>query len=316
MEQCPLGKSGLSVSIIALGTGAMGEKSNGQRIDDREAIAAVHQAIDAGCNLIDTAPSYGWGHAEELVGKAIVGRRDDVLIATKCGLIAPRNGDAIPRRTLTQTSILQECEQSLRRLRIEVIDLYQCQQPDPLTPIRETMEALQTLRTQGKIRAAGLCNFGCEEIAAAREFGGIDAVQTAFSILHRRPADDLLPFCSEHGMAVLAHSPLAKGLLTGTLSAESRFSGMRAREPDFVGERFRRNLRIVERLREVADASGKTLTQLAVNWAAYHPGVTAPIVGVQRPSHVVDVLGGIGWNLSAEDRARIDRILRDDGVES
>ena len=316
MEQRPLGKSGLRVSVIALGTGAMGEKSDGQRVDDREAIAAVHLAIDAGCNLIDTAPSYGWGHVEELVGRAIVGRRDDVLIATKCGLIAPRNGEGIPRRNLTQSSVLQECEQSLRRLRIEVIDLYQCQQPDPLTPIRETLEALQTLRTQGKIRAVGLCNFGCEEIAAAREFGGIDAAQTAFSVLHRHGEDDLLPFCTEHGMAVLAHSPLAKGLLTGTLSAESRFSGLRARDPDFVGERFRRNLRIAERLREVAEAYGKTLTQLAVNWAAYHPGVTAPIVGIHRPSHVVDVLGGIGWNLSAEDRARIDRILRGDDVES
>jgi len=316
MEQRPVGKSGLSVSIVALATGAIGESSAKQPVDDREAIAAIHQAIDAGCNLIDTAPSYGWGHAEELVGKAIVGRRGDVLIATKCGLIAPRNGDGTPRRTLTQASILQECEQSLRRLRIEVIDLYQCQSPDPLTPIRETMEALQTLRTQGKIRAAGLCNFGCEEIAAAREFGVVDAVQTGFSMLHRHAADDLIPFCLEHGLAVLAYSPLAKGLLTGTLTSDSRFSGMRARDPDFVGERYHRNLSVVQRLREVAQACGKTLTQLAINWVAYHSGVTAPIVGVQRPSQVIDVLGGIGWTISAEDRVRIDRILRGDGLES
>ena len=316
MEKRPIGKSGLNVSVIALGSGAMGESPDGAPVDDREAIAAIHHAIDAGCNLIDTAPSYGWGHAEELVAKAIVGRRKDIFLATKCGLIPGANGDGPLRRSLAKTSILQECERSLRRLRTDVIDLYQCHWPDTQTPIRETVEALQTLRAQGKIRAVGLCNFGCNEIAAAREYGGIDAVQTSFSLLHRHAEDELLPFCTEHGIAVLAHSPLARGLLTGTLTPESRFTGLRARDPDFVGERYRRHLRIVDRLRSVAEELGKTLTQLAINWVLHHPGVTVPIVGVQRPTHVIDVLGGIGWRLSDADRARIDRILQGNELES
>ncbi len=315
MQQRPLGKSGLNVSVIALGSAAMGESFGGAPPDDREAIAAIHQAIDAGSNLIDTAPSYGWGHAEELIAKAVVGRRRDVLLATKCGLVRRSNGEGPPLRSLTKSTIHQECERSLRRLHTDTIDLYQCHWPDSLTPIRETIETLQELRRQGKIRAVGLCNFGCDGIVAAREYGEIDAVQISFSLLHRHAEDDLLPFCREHGIAVLAHSPLARGLLTGTLGPESRFSGPRARDPDFVGERFKRNLRAVDRLKEVALGLNKTLPQLAINWVLHQPGVTVPIVGMQRPTHVLDILGSIDWELADRELAVIESILRGDKLE-
>jgi len=305
-----LGESGFEVSKIALGTWAMGGTvETWGYVDDRESIAAIHQAIDLGVNLIDTAPIYGVGHSEEIVGKAIQGRRHEVLVATKCGLLFPRSKDQLPPRCLSRESIIRECEQSLRRLRLDVIDLYQCHWPDPQTPIRETMDALTMLLHQQKIRAIGLSNFSCEEFAAAREFGPVHCLQLPFSLLQRRAADDLLPFCVEHKMAAIAYSPLCKGLLTGKFRPGDRPGGIRARDPDFLGERFRRNLRIVDALKEIAAESDKTVTQLVINWTATSPGVTATLVGAKRPSQVVENVGGVGWMIADEDQTRIDRLL-------
>ncbi len=278
-------------------------------VDDRESIAAIHQAIDLGVNLIDTAPIYGLGHSEEIVGKAIQGRRHEVLVATKCGLLFPRSKDQLPPRCLSRESIIRECEQSLRRLRVDAIDLYQCHWPDPQIPIRETMEALTALLHQQKIRAIGVSNFSCEEIAAAREFGPVHCLQLPFSMLQRRAAADLLPFAAEHNMAAIAYSPLSKGLLTGKFQPSDRPGGIRARDPDFLGERFRRNLRVVDALKTIAAEYGKTVTQLVINWTATYPGVTAPIVGAKRPSQVIENVGGVGWTIAYEDRVRIDRFL-------
>jgi aryl-alcohol dehydrogenase-like predicted oxidoreductase len=310
VERRKLGDSGLEVSKIALGTWAMGGTvETWGYVDDRESIAAIHQAIDLGVNLIDTAPIYGLGHSEEIVGKAIQGRGHEVLVATKCGLLFPRSKDQLPPRCLSRESIFRECEQSLRRLRLDVIDLYQCHWPDPQTPIRETMHALTTLLHQQKIRAIGVSNFSCEEIAAAREFGPVHCLQLPFSMLQRRAADDLLPFAAEHKMAALAYSPLSKGLLTGKFQPGDRPGGIRAREPDFLGERFRRNLRLVDALKTIAAEYGKTVAQLVINWTAASPGVTAPLVGAKRPSQVVENVGGVGWTIADEDQARIDRLL-------
>jgi len=284
-------------------------------VDDRESIAAIHQAIDLGVNLIDTAPIYGLGHSEEIVGKAVHGRRHEVLVATKCGLLFPQSKDKLPPRSLSRESIFRECEQSLRRLRLDVIDLYLCHWPDPQTPIRETMDALTTLLHQQKIRAIGVSNFSCEEIAAAREFGPVHCLQLPFSMLQRRAADNLLPFCAEHKMAAIAYAPLCKGLLTGKFQPGDRPGGMRARDPDFLGERFRRNLLVVDGLREIAAGYGKTVPQLVINWTAASPGVTSPIVGAKRPSQVVENVGGVGWIITDEDQARIDRLLEGTDVD-
>ncbi len=311
MHRRPLGDSGLEVSVIALGTWAMGGEAEiwGQ-VDDRESVAAIHQALDSGINLIDTAPIYGLGHCEEIVGKAIRGRRDEVVLATKCGLLFPKSRDRLPARCLSRDGILRECEQSLRRLQTDVIDLYQCHWPDSQTPLHETMEALTTLREQGKIRAIGLSNFGCEQISAARELGPIHALQPSFSMLHLRAAEDLIPYCLEYGIGVLPYGPLAKGLLTGKFTADSQFQDIRAHDPEFIGDRFRRNLRVVDELEKIAARYDKTMTQLAINWTVGHPGVTAPIVGAKRPSQVVENAGGVGWNITEEDRTRIDAVLR------
>ena len=296
--------------MVALGTWAMGGTvETWGYVDDRESIAAIHQAVDLGVNLIDTAPIYGLGHSEEIVGKAIRGRRHEVLVATKCGLLFPRSKDQFPPRCLSRESIFRECEQSLRRLRLDVIDLYLCHWPDPQTPIRETMDALMLLLHQQKIRAIGLSNFSCEEIRAAREFGSVHCLQLPFSMLQRRAADDMLPFCAENKMAAITYGPLSRGLLTGKFHLGDRPGGIRARDPDFLGERFRRNLRIVDGLKEIAVGYAKTVAQLVIHWTATYPGVTAPIVGAKRSSQVVENVGGVGWTITDEDRARIDRLL-------
>lgn len=310
MERRNLGHSDLEVSTIALGTWAMGgAPETWGHVDDRESIAAIHHALDHGVNLIDTAPTYGLGHSEEIVGKAIRGRRDEVVLATKCGLLPPPSKAQEPSRCLQRDSVLRQCEESLRRLRTDVIDLYQCHWPDPDTPVRETFAALTTLLHEGKIRAIGLSNYGCEEITAAREFGPVHSLQSPFSMLQVRAADDLLPYCREHGIAVLAYGPLAKGLLTGKFTAQDTFEDIRARDPDFVGNRFHRNLRIVESLRSLAASYDKTVAQLVINWTASFPGISAALVGAKRPSQVAENLGGIGWTISDEHLTAIDDLL-------
>ncbi len=310
MKRSPLGQSPLQVSALGLGTWAMGGTiEEWGPVDDRESIAAIHQALDLGINLIDTAPIYGLGHAEGIVGKAIRSRRDEVVLVTQCGLLFPKAAQTLPTRCLARDSILRECEDSLRRMRTDVIDLYQCHWPDPNTNIRESMEAMTTLLEQGKIRAIGLSNFGCERLAAAREFGPVHCVQLPFSLLNRRANHDLLPDCIEHQTGVLAYSPLAKGLLSGTLGPEDTFEGIRGRDPDFVGSRYRHHLETVDALQRIAARYEKTVAQLAIHWVAMQPGITAPIFGAQRPSHVVENAGAIGWQITEEDQARINHLI-------
>jgi aryl-alcohol dehydrogenase-like predicted oxidoreductase len=280
-------------------------------VDDNESIAAVQAAIDLGINLIDTAPSYGNGHSEEIIGKAIQGRRDAVVIATKCGLIGRGRGRADYERCLRPESILRECEASLRRLRVETIDVYLLHWPDPETPLETTMTALPQLREQGKIRAIGLANFDWEAIAAARRYGDVQCIEPALSMFNRRAADDVIPYAREYGIGVIACSPLAKGLLAGRFDARSRFSDARASDPQFTGTQYRRNLDAIERLRAVAGRYGKTVGQLAINWAISFPGVTAAAVGAKRPSQVTENAAAAGWTIAPEDMREIDGILQE-----
>ncbi len=312
MDRRQLGQSGLEVSLIGLGTWAMGATvETWGHVDDRESIAAIHQALDSGINLIDTAPIYGLGHSETVVGKAITGRRDEVVLATKCGLLFPQSKDQLPPRNLSRESVVRECEQSLRRLQTDYIDLYQCHWPDPETDIRETMEALVELLRVGKIRAIGVSNFSCQQISVAREYGPVHCLQPPFSMLHYRAAEDLLPYCLDNEIAVVPYSPLAKGLLTGKFKAEDTFEDVRAHDPEFLGDRFLRNLKLVATLKDIAVRYDKTVAQLVINWTASFPGVTSPIIGAKRPSQVIENAGGVGWALQDEDRLCIDQLLEE-----
>ncbi len=306
-----LGTSQLQVSVLAIGTAALsGNVADWGSTDDNEAVAAIHRAIDGGINLLDTAPAYGNGRAETLVGRAVRGRRDQVLLATKCGRV-PVNGNGGWRTCLAPESIIRECEASLRRLQTDYIDLCQCHEPDPDTPIRQTMECLAGLVREGKIRFIGLCHFGCQEIAAAAEYGRICSVQTPFSLLNRRAATDLMPFCQELNLGVLAHSPLALGLLAGGYGPDSPITGLRSRDLNFKPPRFARNLAFVEKLRDIARGYGKTVGQLAVHWVLRQPGVTTAVFGATRPSQVEEILAATGLALAPEDEERINALLQE-----
>lgn len=303
--------SDLQVAAPGLGTWPMaGGTETSPPTDDRESIAAIHQALDCGLNLIDTAPIYGLGHAESIVGKALQGRRDEVVLSTKGGLLMPTSPGGLPRRCLCAKQLIHDCEESLRRLRTDVIDLYQCHWPDPETPIADTMEALLKLREQGKIRAVGLCNFNCEEVKAAMAVGPVHVVQAHFSMLNLRAGEDLFPFCREHRIGVLVHGVLEKGLLAGSFNEKSNFDNARARDPEFLGDRFHRNLRLVDALRPIAQRYEKTLAQLVIHWTCGFPGICAPVIGVRRASQVIENTGATGWSIREEDRTLIDGILQ------
>ena len=310
MQRRRLGTSNLEVSVLALGTWAMAGESEGWgNVDDNESIATLERAIELGICLIDTSPAYGQGRSEEIVGKAIRERRDQVVLATKCGVQLGRRLGTAPVRRLTREHIVRECEGSLRRLQTDHIDLYQCDRPDPETPLAETFAALDQLTAQGKVRAVGLADYGCEDVSAALLVGPVAAVQAPLSLFQRRAAEDLLPFCAGHGVAGLTHTPLAKGLLTGRYNTESKIRGLRAADSEFLGPRFHRNLELVARLSAIAERYGRTVAQLSLQWVIRTPGVTSVIVGAKRPSQIEENVGSVGWTISMEDLNAIEDLL-------
>ncbi len=309
MEYRKLGGTELEVSVVAMGCWALGsDPVFWGLVDDNESIAAIHRALDLGVTLIDTAAAYGCGHSEEMVGKAITGRRDRVVIATKCGIVW-REAGGKKENSLKRESVLKECEDSLRRMRIETIDLYQIHWPDPNTPIAETMEALVTLREQGKIRAIGVSNFSCEQMTEARRHGPVECLQPELSMLRRQATEELLPYCQEYGMGVIAYSPMANGLLTGKFDQSSTFTGFRAGHPLFTGEAFKHNLATVDRLRAVAGRLGCTVGQLALRWVIQQPGVTAAIAGAKRVSQVQENVAAADLVVPPAEMDEIDAIL-------
>lgn len=311
MERRNLGLTGISVSAIGLGTGALGAvRGSANSADHRESIAAIDQAMEAGINLIDTSPLDGWGQGEELVGKAVHSRRAEVLISTKCGLRMAGARTDPPQRCLSPTFIIRQCDESLRRLRTDFIDLFQFQYPDPDTPIGESMQALGRLIEQGKVRAVGLCNFDCEQIAAARSAGPVHFVQVPFSLVNRRAADDLIPYCIEHRIGVLAYDCLSGGFLAGQYDAAMRFTDHRSRDPQYLGSRYLRNVRFAESLKVEAQRIGRTAAQLAANWVLSTPGVTSAVVGARRPSQVGENHQAAGWTLDEPTRGNLDELIR------
>jgi aryl-alcohol dehydrogenase-like predicted oxidoreductase len=311
MRYRQLGTSDLRVSVVGIGCWAMGGAvETWGPVDENEAIAAIHEGLGLGITFIDTAPAYGYGHSEEIVGRALVGRRDDVVIGTKCGLVWRERGGKL-ERNLRPDSIRRECEASLRRLRVETIDLYQIHYPDPATPINRTMEALLALQEEGKIRAIGVSNFSCEQISQARKLGPIVSLQPEFSLLDREAAEELLPYCREYGIGVVTYGSLARGLLTGKFSPDSRFADMRATDPRFIGPAFRRNLELVERLREYAAALHCSVAQLALGWVIHQEGVTCAIAGVKRPSQVRENAGAGDLVIPPDVLDRVDSLLKE-----
>lgn len=292
----PLGESGISVPVVSFGAWAIGGWYWGGP-DDTNALRAIHAALDAGITCIDTAPSYGMGHSEVLVGRALRGRRDGVVVATKCGMRWDRAegqkqldttmNDGTPctiYRNGRPDAIIEECEQSLKRLDTDVIDLYQIHWPDGTWPLDDTMDTLIRLKEAGKIRAIGVSNFDTTMIRLCQTKGRVDSVQPKYNALQRDVEAELLPFCREQHIGMLAYSPIAQGLLTGKVSAARTFpqGDIRNKNPLYTPENRARIIEMLERVEPLAQDLGVTLGQLYTAWLVHQPGVTTALVGARN----------------------------------
>lgn len=275
------------VSRIGLGTWAIGGWMWGGADDDRS-VTTIRSALDRGINLIDTAPVYGFGHSEEVVGKALEGVRDQAVIATKVALDWSEGG---PRRNSTPARIRQEVEDSLRRLRTDRIDLYQVHWPDPLVPIEDTAAELEKLRQEGKILAIGVSNYSTEQMDAFRKAAPLASVQPPYNLFERAIEADVLPYARENKLVVLGYGALCRGLLSGRMNSATTFDGddLRKSDPKFKAPRFEQYLAAVEALKKLAhDRHDKSVLALAIRWVL-DQGPTIPLWGARRP----DQLDGI-----------------------
>ena len=309
MERMEIGQSGIVTSRIGLGTWAIGGWQWGGT-DEAQSVATIRAAVERGVTLIDTAPIYGFGRSEEIVGKAIAeaGLRDKVEIATKAGLAW---GDGKVWRDSRPERLRQELEASLRRLRTDVIDLYQIHWPDLETPFEETARLLEEFRRAGKIRAIGVSNFSPAQMDVFRAHCPLSAVQPPYNLFERDIEADVLPYAARTGLAVLSYGALCRGLLSGRMTPGTTFQGddLRQSDPKFVGERFGRNLAAVRDLDALArDRFGKSVLALAVRWVL-DQGPTIALWGARRPDQL-DPVGDIdGWTIDEETKRQIDAIL-------
>ncbi|MGA9721923.1 MAG: aldo/keto reductase [Candidatus Binatus sp.] len=312
METSKILGDDLQFSRIGLGTWAMGGWMWGGT-DEQESIRTIHSAIDRGITLVDTAPVYGFGRSEEIVGKALASSsvRQRVTIATKVGLDWS-NGE--PFRHANRKRIFAEIEASLKRLKTDVIDIYQVHWPDPMTPISETADAMATLLKQGKIRAIGVSNFSPSQM---NEFGLVAPIHTAqppYNLFEREIEKDVLPFCERDGIAVFAYGAICRGLLSGRMNRDTKFEGddLRRTDPKFQPPRFEQYLEAVRTLDRFAQENyGKRVLHLALRWALDQPGVTSALWGARHPGQLDPVGDVMGWKLDDGALDEIDSIVRD-----
>jgi aryl-alcohol dehydrogenase-like predicted oxidoreductase len=310
MEKMTIEGTPLVLSRISLGTWAIGGWMWGGT-DERQSIATIHAALEHGVTTIDTAPVYGFGRSEEIVGEAIAqsGRRSDILVATKVGL-AWRNGKVY--RNATASRIFREIGDSLRRLQTDFIDLYQVHWPDPLVPIEETADAMRRLYEQGRIRAIGVSNFSVEQMERFRKVAPLHAAQPPYNLFERGIEADILPYCRKHGIAILGYGALCRGLLSGRMRPDTTFDGddLRRTDPKFNPPRFVQYLAAVQSLDEFArQRYGRRAIHLAARWVL-DQGVTTALWGARHPQQLEPVDEVAGWHLDGAARAEIDNILR------
>ena len=330
MQYRQLGDSDIKVPVVSLGAWAIGGWMWGGT-DDDAAIAAIRRAIDVGITCIDTAPIYGMGHSECIVGKAIRGMRDQVVLATKCGLrwdiqegeffFDTRMPDGTRTkvfRNLKPDSIRYECEQSLLRLGVDVIDIYQCHWPDATTPLEDTMEVLLDLQRQGKIRAIGVSNFTVQMMETCLKCGPIVSDQPPYSLLRREIENDVLPFCVKRNMGILAYSPLAHGLLTGKITPDREFpeNDLRRTHPWFTKENRAKVAAFLEKIRPIAEGHNATLGQLAVAWVIAQKGITSALVGARTPAQVEENARAAEIKLTKEELTRVREAAQEIAWES
>jgi aryl-alcohol dehydrogenase-like predicted oxidoreductase len=310
VERIDIPGTSLKVSRVAIGTWAIGGWMWGGT-DEAESIATIQAAFEHGINVVDTAPVYGFGRSEEIVGKAIAESRlrSNVIIATKAGL--QWEGGRVSRNA-SRSRIMREVEDSLRRLRTDYIDIYQVHWPDPLVAIEETADAMHTLFAQGKIRAIGVSNFSVSQMERFRRVAPLHVLQPPYNLFERGIETDLLPYCRKNKVAMLGYGALCRGLLSGRMKEDTVFDGddLRRTDPKFVKPRFAQYLAAVAELDRLAQRFGKRVIHLAVRWML-DQGITTALWGARHPDQLQPVDEVTGWSLDASAKAEIDRILRE-----
>ena len=300
------------VSRVGLGTWAIGGFMWGGT-DEQEALQTIREALDHGISLIDTAPVYGLGRAEELVGRALAkyGKREEVIIATKVGL--EWRGDQVFRNS-TRARIMKEIDDSLRRLQTDYIDIYQVHWPDPLAPIEETAAAMYQLHKQGKIRAIGVSNYSLEQMNLFQQAAPLHTAQPPYNLFERGVERDVLPYCRIRGISTLTYGALCRGLLSGKMKPETEFQGddVRKTDPKFQRPRYAQYLKAVERLDRFAQENyGKRVLELAIRWTLDQPFVTVALWGARHPNQLAPVAAVTGWKLDTAALKAINQIVRE-----
>lgn len=317
MQTRKFGNTDLETTPIGFGSWAVGGSgwaAGWGPQDDEESMEAIRRSLERGVNWIDTAAVYGLGHSEEIVARALEGvpEGERPYVFTKCSMIWDENGEI--GHSLKAESVKRECEDSLRRLRTDIIDLYQIHWPNPEEEIEEGWSAMAELKAEGKVRYIGVSNFDVGQMERAREIAPIDSLQPPYSMLSRDVEDEILPFCREHGIAVIVYSPMKSGLLTGKMTKERAENlpedDWRSRASAFREPQLSRNLELVELLREIGGRYDASPAEVAIAWTLRQPGVTGAIVGGRRPDQVDGVVGAADLKLGEDELDEIEAFLK------
>jgi aryl-alcohol dehydrogenase-like predicted oxidoreductase len=316
LQTVKFGKTGMEITPIGFGAWAIGgggwAAAWGPQ-DDDEAVGAIRRAVELGVNWVDTAAVYGLGHSEELVAQALksVPESEQPYVFTKCSLVWDDEGDI--SNVLEKDSVKRECEESLRRLQTDVIDLYQIHWPNPDEDIEEGWEAMAELKDEGKVRHIGVSNFDVSQMERIGERAPVETLQPPYNMLNRGVEEEILPYCGENDIGVIAYSPMRSGLLTGKMTPE-RVANLpsddwRRNADDFQEPRLSRNLALVGLLEEIGREHGRSPGEVAIAWTLRHPAVTAAIVGGRRPDQVDGIIGAAELRLSEDELDRIETFL-------
>lgn len=313
MHYTTLGETDLEVSGVTFGAWQLG--GDWGRLDEAQAKRTVERALELGINTFDTAQAYGWGRSERLLGETLSevdeAGRDELVLATKGGLRRADDGRVV--RDSSPEVLREGLEASLKRLGVDVIDLYQVHWPDPHTPAHEVADAMASFKEEGLVRAIGVSNYDVDQLAAFEETASLDVLQPPYHLLRRDVEASVLPYCERNGIGVISYGTLAHGILTGKYDADTTFDegDWRAGNPWFTGEVFETNVEIGQRLAELAEDEGATAAQLAILWVLYHPAVDSAIVGARTPEHVEGTAPAAELELSRRTFDQIHRLLDD-----
>ena len=314
MRYKKFGNSDLETSVVGFGGWPMGRGHYGS-FDDNEVIRAVHASIDLGVTLFDTAAVYGWGEGEKLLGRALEGRRGEAVIVSKAGIPWDEEGGG-RRRDSSRESLEKSLDESLSRLQTDYLDLFLIHWPDESRPMSVPMEAFADFQKQGKIRYGGVSNFSPRQMSDCLDVFPIVTNQVGYHLFDQRPEPEIIPFCADNGMGIMAYGSLAHGLLTGTMTPETTFeeddwrrSLMAFGQPIFKGQNFLNNLKKVDRLKEMAADRGFSVAQLALAWVASEPTVSVALVGTRRPEEMQENAAAADWELSASEREEIKEVV-------